>query len=188
MNLQKQIEKYIPFNKQEEKDKQLILRYMSENKDILTRENEIAHVTASAWVVNKTRTKVLMVYHNIYQSWAWTGGHADGEEDLLHVAMREVEEETGVTHVKPIQQGIFSLEVISVNGHVKREKWVSAHTHFNLTYFLEADEKEKIRKREEENSDVQWIPIQEIELMSKEKWMKENVYSKLKEKMQQLGN
>ena len=85
-----QIENYAPFNEQEEKDKALILGWISNNENAFSRENTVAHITASAWVVNKDRSKVLMVYHNIYNSWSWMGGHADGETDLLSVAIREV--------------------------------------------------------------------------------------------------
>ena len=79
------IEKYRPYNEQEEMDKPLILNWIKNEKDAFLRENKIAHITASAWVVNKDRSKVLMVYHNIYHSWSWLGGHADGETDLLSV-------------------------------------------------------------------------------------------------------
>ena len=85
-----QIEKYKPYNEQEEKDKILILDWIRNNENAFSRENAVAHMTASAWVVNRERTKVLMVYHNIYNSWSWLGGHADGEKDLLSVAVREV--------------------------------------------------------------------------------------------------
>lgn len=77
-NLIRQIENYPPFNEQEEKDKALILGWISNNENAFSRENTVAHITASAWVVNKDRSKVLMVYHNIYNSWSWLGGHADG--------------------------------------------------------------------------------------------------------------
>ena len=77
--IKEQIEKYEPYNEQEKKDKEVMLKYMDTFDNLLTRENEFAHFTASNWIVNKKRTKVLMIYHNIYQSWAWTGGHADGE-------------------------------------------------------------------------------------------------------------
>ena len=89
------IEKYRPYNEQEEMDQPLILNWIKNEKDAFLRENKIAHITASAWVVNKDRSKVLMVYHNIYHSWSWLGGHADGETDLLSVAIREVKEEGG---------------------------------------------------------------------------------------------
>lgn len=92
-NLIRQIENYPPFSEQEEKDKALILGWISNNENAFSRENTVAHITSSAWVVNKDRSKVLMVYHNIYNSWSWMGGHADGETDLLSVAIREVKEE-----------------------------------------------------------------------------------------------
>ena len=68
-----QIELYQPFNEQEEADKALILQWIRENDNAFLRENTVAHMTASAWVVNKDRSKVLMVYHNIYDSWSWMG-------------------------------------------------------------------------------------------------------------------
>lgn len=77
-NLIRQIENYPPSNEQEEKDKALILGWISNNENAFPRENTVAHITTSAWVVNKDRSKVLMVYHNIYNSWSWLGGHADG--------------------------------------------------------------------------------------------------------------
>jgi len=70
MNLREQIENYKPYNEQEEKDKQTILKYIDTFDDVLTRNNEFGHFTASSWAVNKERTKVLMIYHNIYKSWA----------------------------------------------------------------------------------------------------------------------
>lgn len=93
MGLKEQIERFVPFNEQEQEDKAMMIEYMNTFKDVLTRENKMCHFTASSWIVNKERTKVLMIYHNIYQSWAWTGGHADGDDDLLHVALKEAKEE-----------------------------------------------------------------------------------------------
>ena len=148
-NLIQDIKKYDCYNEQEEKDRETILKYISTFDDVLTRKNEFGHFTASSWVVNKERTKVLMIYHNIYKSWAWTGGHADGESNLLNVAMREVKEETGITNIKPIDTDIFSLEIICVNGHVKRGNYVSSHVHLNITYLLEADENEKLKIKED---------------------------------------
>lgn len=180
-DLRIKIEKYKPYNQQEEKDKQVMLNYIDTFDNILTRENEFAHFTASSWAVNKERTKVLMIYHNIYQSWSWTGGHSDGEADLLKVAIKELKEETGVQNVKVLNNGdIFSLEILTVDGHVKRGKYVSSHLHLNLTYLLEVDEKEMLQIKEDENSGVRWVPIDEVKNVSNETWMKENIYTKLK--------
>lgn len=182
-DLKEKIEKYIPYNEQEKNDKKIMLQYLEQFDNILTRENEFAHFTASSWVLNKEKTKVLMIYHNIYQSWAWTGGHADGESDLLQTAIRELKEETGVQNVKILDDNIFSLEVICVNGHVKKGKYVSSHVHLNLTYLLEVDENEKLQIKEDENSNVKWIPIEEISKKVNEKWIEENIYQKLNKKL-----
>ena len=99
MELLGQLEQYRPFNEQEERDRDILLRCLREEGDIFTRDNAMAHMTASAWVVNRERTKVLMAYHNIYHSWSWLGGHADGERNLLKVAVREVMEESGLKQV-----------------------------------------------------------------------------------------
>ena len=74
--LKEEIEKYIPVNEQEKKDKEFILKSFKDFNDILSRDNEYIHFTTSAFIVNKTRDKVLLVYHNIYNSWCWVGGHA----------------------------------------------------------------------------------------------------------------
>ena len=129
MKLREKIEKYQPYNEQEANDKQIMLKYIDTFEDVLTRNNEFGHFTASAWAVNREKTKVLMIYHNIYQSWAWTGGHADGEDNLLEVAIRELKEETGIKNVKVLNNNIFSLEIICVNGHIKKEKYVSSNQH-----------------------------------------------------------
>ena len=186
MELRNQIEKYKPYNEQEEKDKKLMLKYIDTFEDVLTRKNEFGHFTASSWAVNKDRTKVLMIYHNIYKSWTWTGGHADGESDLLKTAIRELKEETGVENVKVLNDDIFSLEIICVNGHVKRGKYVSSHVHLNLTYLLEVDENETIRVKEDENSGVKWVNIEDVEKVSTEKWVVENVYKKINEKLKKM--
>lgn len=71
-DLREKIYNYKPYNNQEQKDREIMLKYIDTFDNILTRENEFAHFTASIWAVNPEKTKVLMAYHNIYQSWAWT--------------------------------------------------------------------------------------------------------------------
>ena len=180
-----QIEKYKPYNEQEEKDKILILDWIRNNANAFSRENTVAHMTASAWVVNKDRSKVLMVYHNIYNSWSWLGGHADGETDLLSVAIREVKEEAGISDVHPVSEEIFSLESLTVDGHMKKGNYVSSHLHFNITYLLEADSEEAVSVKADENSGVAWFTPEEALKKSTEPWFVERVYTKLLEKTQQ---
>lgn len=163
-----------------------MLKYFDTFDDVLTRDNEIGHFSASAWAVNKSRTKVLMIYHNIYNSWAWTGGHADGEENLLDVAIRELKEETGVSNIKLVTEDILALDVLHVERHIKRGKFVPSHMHLNLTYLLEVDERDQLKVKEDENKGVKWISIDDIFDMVSEEGMK-TVYKKLIEKSKKYG-
>jgi len=178
-----QIEKYRPFNEQERRDKELILKFLRENEDAFERSNATAHMTASAWIINHDATKVLMVYHKIYDSWSWTGGHADGERDMLALAIREVQEETGVKHVKPVTEDIYSLEILTVDGHEKRGEYVASHLHMNVSYLLMADEHDTLHICEDENSGVAWFTPEEALKASTEPWFVERIYKKLNNKL-----
>lgn len=185
-DIRAQIEAYRPCCEQEERDRTLMLRFLEENADAFLRSNPFAHMTASAWVLNPSRDRVLMVYHRIYDSWSWIGGHADGERDLLEVALREVREETGVRRVRALSEEICSLEILTVDGHEKRGEYVPGHLHMNVTYLLEADEREKLRVCEEENSGVRWFSPDEALSASTEPWFVERIYKKLIEKAAQI--
>ncbi len=182
MGLREQIENYIPYNEQEENDKEMMLKYVDTFEDVLTRENKMCHFTASNWIVNKQRTKVLMIYHNIYQSWAWTGGHADGDSNLLQVALKEAREETGLTNLNVLSDGIYSLEIVTVDSHIKKGKYVPSHLHLDCCFLLEADEGEAVRIKEDENSGVKWVDINSVIEITKEDKMK-TIYQKLNEKI-----
>ncbi len=183
MGIRQDIERYRPFNEQERRDRERILAFLAQNPDAFYRTNPTAHMTASAWIVNGRRDKVLLIYHKIYNSWAWTGGHADGEEDLLAVALREAREETGIRTVRPVTEEIYSLEVLTVDGHEKRGEYVSSHLHMNVTYLLEAEEGETLRIREEENSGVGWFGLDQALTASTEPWFVERIYKKLNAKL-----
>ncbi len=178
-----EIEKYIPFNEQEVSDKEVILNWLKKDVDVLTRNNLEAHFTSSAWVVSPDFKKVLMVYHNIYNSWSWMGGHADGESDLLKVAIKEVKEESGLKRVEVLSPDIFSLEVLSVDGHEKNGKYVPSHVHLNVTYLLMASVSEKLTIKPDENSGVEWMDFNDIDKRVNEEWMKKRIYLKLQQKI-----
>jgi 8-oxo-dGTP pyrophosphatase MutT (NUDIX family) len=160
MDYRKQIIEYIPTNEQENQDKKIILNYI-ENfpHNILLRENVFAHITSSGFVMNKSMDKVLMVHHNIRNTWAWTGGHADGDTDFLHVAIKEAKEETGINAVTALTKHIISIDILPVYGHVRRNKYVSAHLHLSVAYVLIASERETLIVKEDENSDVNWFSL-----------------------------
>lgn len=185
MDILEQIKNYEPYNELEQKDKESILKCLDTYPDLFYRTNPIVHMTASAWVTNKNRDKILMAYHNIYKSFSWLGGHCDGDRDCLAVAIREVQEESGIKHVKAISEDLLSLECLTVNGHYKKGKYVASHLHLNVTYLLEADDSEDLIVKEDENSAVKWFPIDEAVQASNEKWFRDNVYSKLNRKLKE---
>ena len=186
MEIYEQIKAYRPWNEQERQDQAVILAFLDKNPDAFYRTNLLAHMTASAWVVNPQRSKVLMVYHRLYDSWSWAGGHADGEEDLLAVALREVREETGVQRLRPVTEEIYSLEVLTVDGHEKHGRYVPSHLHLNVTYLLEAEEDQPLRVCEAENSGVAWFSLADALSASTEPWFVERIYKKLNEKLNML--
>lgn len=186
MNLKEQIESFVPYNEQERKDKEIMLGLIDTYEDVLTRENKVCHFTASNWIVNKERTKILMAYHNIYQNWAWTGGHCDGDSDLLKVALKEAQEETGIEHFKVLSNGIYSMEIVSVDSHIKRGKYVPTHLHLDCCFLLEADENEILKIKPDENSGVKWVDINQTVEITNEKQMKP-IYQKMNEKLAKIG-
>ena len=155
--------------------------FINKNDDVLVRDNEIAHITSSGFIVNKLRTKVLMIHHNIYNSWGWTGGHADGDSDLIKVSIKEAKEETGIKEARPITNDICSIDILPVNAHIKRGKYVASHLHLSVAYILEADENEELVVKEDENSGVKWVDIDKVLDLTNEEYMK-NVYKKLIDK------
>jgi len=162
MLLKEQIEGYIPIDEQEERDKEQMLKFIDSFDDVLTRDNVIGHFTTSAFVVNEDRTKMVAVYHIINDGWTYPGGHADGEENLLSVAVREVLEETGL-NAKVLSDAPLLISCNPVNCHFKRGKYVSSHLHFDVLYLMEADENIPLAFREDESKGVKWILFDDID-------------------------
>lgn len=154
---------FTPRDGREEAERRAMLALIAQHGDaLLCRDFELAHFTSSAIIVSRDRQRTLMAFHKIYQSWAWTGGHNDGERDFQAVALREAREETGIRTLTPLRGGPSSIEVLPVWAHVKRGAWVPSHLHLNVSYLFEADEREPLRIAADENSAVGWIPVAQL--------------------------
>jgi len=169
MNYTRQINEFQAITDGEKSDKQIIQDYIKLIGDeILYRKSQLAHITSSGFILNPSMTKTLMVHHNIYQTWAWTGGHADGDADLLEIAIKEAKEETGIQTVVPLTNKMLSLDILTVKGHYKNGIYISTHLHLSAAYVLIACEDEALSIRPGENSNVAWINVEEIDAKSGE--------------------
>ena len=158
------VEAFEPTSRREEMEKNIILNFIRQNKkDVLLRSNVIAHMTSSSMIFDASMTQVLMAYHNIYKSWAWSGGHADGDGDLMAVAIREAGEETGIDKLTPITKDMVSLDILTVPAHEKHGEPVNAHLHLSACYGFFADPLTPLRIKPDENSRVGWLPLDKLD-------------------------
>lgn len=153
---------------------------------ILDRGCPDGHVTCSGFILSPELTHTLMAYHLIYRSVGWTGGHADGDADLLGVAMREAREETSVTQLVPLTRRILSIDILPVPPHEKRGRNVEAHLHYNVTYGLLAPMGQPIADKPDENRGVRWLTTEEIGEFCTEPQMMP-IYEKLICRMRQIA-
>lgn len=122
-----------------------------------------AHLTGSAWVVNGSGDKALLLHHAKLQKWLQPGGHADGDFDLLGVALREASEESGLASLRS-----FSLEVFDVDIHpIPARGSTPDHFHYDVRFVLMADEREEL-KESDESRGLQWVPLDDLERFTEE--------------------
>ena len=132
-------------------------------KDCFQRTHLPGHITGSAWIVNSSKTKALLVHHAKLNKWVQPGGHADGEENVLNVALREAEEETGLKSIKPTP-AIFDLDIHTIPAR----KDFPQHLHYDIRFLVEGDESENILVSHE-SYDVKWISFLELEKFTTER-------------------
>lgn len=163
MTLLQTVRDYRPWNEAEAADKASFIQFLETfGENVYTRDNFVGHVTVACFIVNKDKTKALAAFHNIMQHYAWLGGHADGERNLAAVALKEIEEESGLKNVRFVQREPIDINVLVVFPHLKHGKNVAAHLHYNLAYLLQADEQDEIRIKADENSDIKWVSFDEL--------------------------
>jgi 8-oxo-dGTP pyrophosphatase MutT (NUDIX family) len=164
-----QISTYKPINLQEAVDQRNILNYINMfPHNSLLRENEIAHITSSGFIMDESLEYVLVIYHKIYQAWGWTGGHADGQKDLMAVAIKEAMEETGLKNIKCLTEEVMSLDILPVWGHMKNNDYVGAHLHLNAAFILIGSMDALLTVNEDETEGVKWVKANDLSRVSSE--------------------
>jgi len=158
-NLFSLLNAYTPANSEEQEMYLEIKKFVNDNPDCFERRLQIGHVTASGWIVSPDKEQVLLMHHRKLDRWFQPGGHCDGEPDVLHVASKEVEEETGVTNFRLAQEGIFDVDIHLIPANSKDP----AHYHYDIRFIFEANPKDELVINIE-SKDVRWIPINEVEI------------------------
>ena len=126
--------------------------------------------------------RLMLQYSTLFDDLLTRDNHADGDGDLLAVALREAQEESGIVHVQPVSRKLFSVEILPVAQHRKHGRYVSAHLHLNATYLLECDASDALRIKPDENSGVKWFRPSEVAGAVSEPEMR-IIYQKLMDKV-----
>lgn len=184
-SLYRQLQHFEPFDEQEAADRSTALYAMEQMDDLLTRDNLLVHFTASPWIVDPSGERVLLVYHRIYDSWGWCGGHCDGDADLIRVAKREGQEESGLSSLRLVSDKLLGLDVLDVPRHVKHGKTISCHLHINFTFLFMADDTQPFAYCEKEVAGARWVRMSEVAQVVREEAMRP-VYEKLNQRTRRM--
>ncbi len=114
-------------------------------------------MTASAWIMSHCASKVLLLHHTKLGKWLQPGGHADGDENLLRVARKEAEEETGLKTISLVHPQFFDMDIHRIPGH----KNIKEHQHFDIRFLFVADDNEPLGKNDEA-MELKWLHLEEV--------------------------
>jgi 8-oxo-dGTP pyrophosphatase MutT (NUDIX family) len=129
------LERYFPADLQEQKFKKEMLAFMQTHENCFERTLEIGHITASSWLLNKEGDKALLTHHAKLNRWFQLGGHCDGDPNVLAVALKEAQEESGIYDIKPLSTAIFDIDIHLIPEN-KKEK---AHYHYDIRFLLQVN-------------------------------------------------
>lgn len=143
---------YNPHDKDEQRHKKVIESFVKMHKDCFERSLAIGHITASSWLVNKENTQALLLHHKKLNLWLQLGGHCDGDPDVLAVALKEAQEESGIIGIQPVQQTIFDIDVHLIPANKKEKE----HYHYDIRFLLQVMSDETVIQNHESN-ELRWI-------------------------------
>ena len=125
------------------------------------RDHLPGHITGSAWIVNEDLSKVLLVLHAKLGRWLQPGGHADGDENVLNVALREAKEETGLRNIQILSPVIFDIDIHPIPAR----KDFPEHLHYDVRFLLQASERDLLAISDE-STDLKWFPVDELRALT----------------------
>ena len=146
-----------PIDSQEVIFTEQITKFVQENPDCFERSLLIGHVTGSAWIVDKSQQFTLLTHHRKLDKWFQTGGHCDGDSGVLNVALKEAQEETGLSDIQILSSNIFDIDI----HEIPERKGILAHLHYDVRFLFEADMNEPFTVSSE-STDLAWIALSEV--------------------------
>ncbi len=132
--------------------KERIIDFVEENENCFERSLEIGHITASSWLLNKTGSKALLMHHAKLNKWVQLGGHCDGNPDVLAVAIKEAQEESGIVQIAPLSKAVFDIDIHPISENSKEK----AHYHYDIRFLLQSTEDDRFTSNEE-SKELRWI-------------------------------
>ena len=169
-NLLRQLLNYTPFDDIEDKMYVELIQFVREHPHCFERSCPPGHITGSAWIVDKCHTHALLTHHRKLDRWLQLGGHADGEFDILGVAMREAREESGIESITPLTGSIYDVDIHIIPARNNEPQ----HLHYDVRYLLMAD-KESPLIISSESKNLSWVPLENITQLNQEPSMQRMV-------------
>jgi 8-oxo-dGTP pyrophosphatase MutT (NUDIX family) len=157
------LENYHPLIQEEQLAKERIIEFVTHYPDCFERSLEIGHITASSWLLNKDHTRVLLMHHAKLNLWVQLGGHCDGNPDVLEVAIKEAQEESGVMNIEPLLHGIFDIDVHLIPANSKEKE----HYHYDIRFLLHITSDEDFVQNSE-SKELRWVGRNREELPANE--------------------
>ncbi len=142
------------------------IAFVEAEPECLRRECVPGHLTGSAWIVSPDRRRTLLTHHHKLDKWLQLGGHAEGDGDLLAVALREAREESGLTNVRAVSAEIFDMD----RHWIPARKAEPGHYHYDLRFMIEADPAEPL-VISSESKDLAWVEVAKVTSLNPEESM-----------------
>ena len=169
------LHEYHPCASEEIKAKDTMIAFIEAHDDCFERSLAIGHITASAWLVNKEQTHALLMHHTKLDRWFQLGGHCDGDPNVLGVAIKEAQEESGIQHIAPLSDTIFDIDIHLIPANSKEKE----HYHYDVRFLLQVTSDEDVVQNGE-SKELRWIGKNKNELPTDEpsvirmfdKWIK----------------
>lgn len=142
----------------------MMIAFLSHHEDAFERSCPLGHFTGSAWIVNQQRTKVLMMHHAKLNKWLQLGGHCDGQQEILEVALKEAKEESGLSTITPLSDHIYDMDIHLIPARPNE----NSHYHYDVRFLMSADSDQPLVMNHEAKA-LTWVPLERVHEKSQER-------------------